>query len=141
MLIGAGQAEGAPTGHLSGVQQAYGPGGGQRSLRAGLPGVSCQAVWRYAACLAESADCGVAFTGREASRRHHPSWEHITNDARIITRENIARCSIGCNSSKGKKTLIEWLTSEYCAARGITGESVASVVRSYLASNRLELKG
>ena len=33
--------------------------------------------------------CGVAFTGREASRVHQPSWEHITNDARIITRENI----------------------------------------------------
>jgi 5-methylcytosine-specific restriction endonuclease McrA len=79
--------------------------------------------------------CGVVFTGREASRRHHPSWEHITNDARIITRENIARCCIGCNASKGKKTLVAWLTSDYCAARGITGESVASVVRSYLASH------
>ena len=79
--------------------------------------------------------CGVAFTGCEANRRHHPSWEHITNDARIITRENIARCCIGCNASKGKKTLVAWLMSPYCAARGITGESVALVVRSYLAAN------
>ena len=79
--------------------------------------------------------CGVAFTGREASRRHYPSWEHITKDARIITRGNIARCCIGCNASKGKKTLLAWLMSPYCAARGITGTSVASVVRSYLASH------
>ena len=79
--------------------------------------------------------CGVAFTGREASRLHHPSWEHITNDARMITRENIARCCIGCNASKGKKNLVAWLTSPYCAARGISVESVASVVRSYLAAN------
>ena len=79
--------------------------------------------------------CGVAFTGCEANRRHHPSWEHIRNDARIITCENIARCCIGCNASKGKKTLIEWLMSPYCAARGITGESVALVVRSSLAAN------
>ena len=79
--------------------------------------------------------CGVAFTGREASRVHRPSWEHITNDTRIITRENIARCCIGCNSSKGNRNLSEWLMSPYCAARGITGESVALVVQSYLASN------
>jgi hypothetical protein len=79
--------------------------------------------------------CGVAFTRSEANRRRQPSWEHITNDTRIITRENIARCCIGCNASKGKKNLVAWLTSPYCAARGITGESVALVVRSYLASN------
>src|SRR6476660_2026493 len=27
--------------------------------------------------------CGIEFTGPEASRCHQPSWEHITNDARI----------------------------------------------------------
>jgi 5-methylcytosine-specific restriction endonuclease McrA len=47
--------------------------------------------------------CGVAFTGGEANPCHRPSWEHITNDVRIITRENIARCCIGCNSSKGRR--------------------------------------
>ena len=76
--------------------------------------------------------CAVEFTEQSSSRRNRPSWEHIINDARIITRENIARCCIGCNASKGTKSLLEWLQSTYCTTRGITGESVASIVRSSL---------
>ena len=79
--------------------------------------------------------CGVEFTEQSASRRYRPSWEHIINDARIITRENIARCCIGCNASKGTKNLLEWLQSKYCTTRGISRESVASIVRSSLVSN------
>jgi 5-methylcytosine-specific restriction endonuclease McrA len=76
--------------------------------------------------------CSVDFTAENMSRRHRPSWEHIINDARIITRENIARCCVGCNSSKGTKSLNEWLESAYCRARGITPATVSSVVRSAL---------
>ena len=79
--------------------------------------------------------CGVEFTAQSASRRNRPSWEHIINNARIITRENIARCCVGCNASKGTKHLIEWLESKYCKTRGVTNESVASVVRSVLETN------
>jgi hypothetical protein len=79
--------------------------------------------------------CGVDFTAQSASRRDRPSWEHIINDARIITRENIARCCVGCNASKGTKNLVKWLDSRYCKSRGITRKSVASVVRSALGSN------
>ena len=79
--------------------------------------------------------CGIEFTVQRASRRDRASWEHIINDARIITRENIARCCIGCNASKGTKSLVEWLQSQYCTTRGITRETVASVVRSVLESN------
>jgi 5-methylcytosine-specific restriction endonuclease McrA len=79
--------------------------------------------------------CGVDFTAQSAKRRDQPSWEHIINDADIITRENIARCCVGCNASKGTKTLVGWLDSRYCRIRGITAESVASVVRSALGSN------
>src|SRR5688572_4132292 len=78
--------------------------------------------------------CGVEFAAQAASRRDRPSWEHIINDARIITRENIARCCVGCNASKGTKSLAEWLQSKYCTTRGITGDSVAFVVRSLLLS-------
>ena len=46
---------------------------------------------------------------QSASRRDSPSWEHLINDACIITRENIARCCVGCNASKGTKNLVEWL--------------------------------
>ena len=79
--------------------------------------------------------CGVEFTAQSVSRRDSPSWDHIINDARIITQENIARCCVGCNASKGTKNLVEWLESKYCRTRGITRESVASVVRSTLESH------
>jgi hypothetical protein len=73
--------------------------------------------------------CGLDFTAPSASRSARPSWEHIINDARIVTRENIARCCIACNASKGTKSLCEWLNSSYCRTHGITRESVAAVVR------------
>ena len=79
--------------------------------------------------------CGVEFTAQSPSRRDRPSWEHIINDARIITRENIARCCVGCNASKGIKGVVEWLESKYCRTHGITRESVTSVVRSTLESH------
>jgi hypothetical protein len=64
------------------------------------------------------------------------TWEHIVNDARIVTRENIARCCGSCNSSKSVKDLAVWLQSEYCKAKGITKETVAGVVRRALARRR-----
>jgi hypothetical protein len=76
--------------------------------------------------------CGVEFVSPIATRRCAPSWEHIVNDARIVTRENIARCCISCNASKGTKDLAAWLQSKYCRTRGITAESVATVVRAVL---------
>jgi hypothetical protein len=76
--------------------------------------------------------CGVRFAAQSTSRRDRPSWEHIINDARIVTPGNIARCCIGCNASKGTKSLVGWLDSKYCMTRGITRESVASIVRAAL---------
>ena len=81
--------------------------------------------------------CGVEFNGQGANRRERPSWEHIINDARIVTPRNIARCCIGCNASKGKRDLVEWFGSEYCANRRITPHSVALVVRSALHSRQV----
>lgn len=74
--------------------------------------------------------CGVDFGLGSIERRNLPSWEHIINDASIITPENIARCCIGCNASKGVKLLPVWLESKYCRSRGITAESIASVARA-----------
>jgi hypothetical protein len=76
--------------------------------------------------------CGVDFTKSSESRGARPSWEHIINDARIVTRENIVRWCIACNSSKGAERLSKWLDSEYCRTRGITRDSVAAVVREAL---------
>jgi len=74
--------------------------------------------------------CGVVFDTDSAVRRDRPSWEHIINDARIVTRENIARCCVACNASKGTRRLEDWLESKYCRTRRITRDSVASVVKS-----------
>ena len=76
---------------------------------------------------------GIQFASSDQTRKSKPSWEHIVNDARIVSRENIAICCISCNASKGAKELTDWLQSKYCMRRGITKESVAEVVRRALA--------
>ena len=78
--------------------------------------------------------CGVDFTQPSQSRGSRPSWEHIVNDARIITRENISKCCISCNASKGTKELSAWLESNYCKRKGITVESVSDVIKRALES-------
>jgi hypothetical protein len=96
--------------------------------------------WRIPAWLEQEAIerdrdcvyCRMSFEPLSLERRGRPSWEHIVNDARVITRENIVRCCIGCNASKGTKTLLMWLDSKYCRERGITRATVASVVRAVL---------
>jgi len=70
----------------------------------------------------------------DGSRKSVATWEHIVNDARIVTRENIARCCASCNSSKGTKALSTWLESSYCKRRGIGSDTVADVVKHALAS-------
>jgi hypothetical protein len=67
-------------------------------------------------------------------RKFKPSWEHIVNDARIVSPANIAICCISCNASKGTKHLAEWLDSNFCKERGITKESVAEIARRALAN-------
>jgi len=73
--------------------------------------------------------CGVLFVSSNTSIKSAPSWEHIINDAKIITRENIALCCRGCNSSKGQKQLSVWLQSNYCRERGISKDSVALIIK------------
>ncbi|MFN7267277.1 MAG: HNH endonuclease [Bacteroidota bacterium] len=74
--------------------------------------------------------CRIVFGETGKTRR---TWEHITNDIRLNGPDNIALCCRSCNSSKGSKTLSDWLNSNYCKNKDISAESVAEVVR-----NRLE---
>ena len=79
--------------------------------------------------------CGVQMVEKGpqgGSRRAVATWEHIINDATIVTRENIARCCAACNSSKGTKDLIYWLQSDYCTTHGITENTVAKVLKDAL---------
>jgi len=84
--------------------------------------------------------CGVKMLDKippNGSRRCLATWEHIINDARIITRENIALCCAACNSSKGTKDLSEWIHSSYCKRRGIMEKSVADIIQQALKRVRL----
>ena len=76
--------------------------------------------------------CGVDFTQPPSARGSKPSWEHIINDAKIVTAENIARCCMSCNASKGAKDLFVWLQSSYCKGKGITVHTVSKVVQNAL---------
>jgi hypothetical protein len=73
--------------------------------------------------------CGAEFTPVNISKKPAASWEHIINDAKIITRENIALCCCGCNASKGQKQLSVWLQSKYCKERGICAVTVAPIIK------------
>ena len=81
--------------------------------------------------------CGVIFCLPDAKLGTPPSWEHIVNDAKIITLENIALCCRSCNSSKGAKLLAVWLGSPYCERRGISKETIAEIARRSLQNSNL----
>jgi len=79
--------------------------------------------------------CGIQMVEKRnpgGSRKCVAIWEHIINDASIVTRENIARCCCACNSSKGTKELADWLQSRYCKVHGISDDTVAEVAKKAL---------
>ena len=54
----------------------------------------------------------------------------LINDAKIITRENIALCCCSCNASKGQKKLSVWLESKYCKEKNINFETVTQIIKN-----------
>jgi hypothetical protein len=86
---------------------------------------------RYKYCVY----CGIEMAKSmtlHAPRKTVATWEHIINDETIITRENIARCCVACNSSKGTKKLSDWVQSNYRKNRGINMNTVAQIVKKAL---------
>ena len=82
--------------------------------------------------------CGIQMIDQmpaHGPRKAVATWEHIINDASIVTRENIARCCVACNSSKGTKKLSVWIWSSYCTKHGISMDTVAEVVKAALRAN------
>ena len=73
--------------------------------------------------------CGIPFTSPKECKKTSPSWEHIVNDARIVTLNNISRCCVSCNASKGVKELNDWLKSSFCIRKGINTDTVADIVK------------
>lgn len=79
--------------------------------------------------------CGIEMKDsakREESRKDVATWEHIINDASIITEENIARCCNSCNASKGSKKLSDWIKSSYCKKKNINYETVPATIQKAL---------
>lgn len=79
--------------------------------------------------------CGIRLqevVARSGSSGCLGTWEHIINDAKIITHANIVRCCASCNSSKGTKSLFDWMRSNYCLQRKINKFTVAPIVRKAL---------
>ena len=76
--------------------------------------------------------CRCVFEDSLRPRAAGPSWEHIVNDESRVNAANITLCCVGCNASKGTKSLENWLKSKYCGERGITSHSMAAVALSAL---------
>ncbi len=74
--------------------------------------------------------CGIKFDKK--NKKNSATWEHIINDAKIITEENIALCCCSCNASKGAKKLSDWLNSNYCNNKKININNVSLVVKRHL---------
>ena len=74
--------------------------------------------------------CHCTFSKKE--RKQFASWEHIINDIKITTMENIARCCVGCNASKSAKPLKEWFLTNYCLERNINQNTVADIVKLHI---------
>ncbi|MFA6281764.1 MAG: HNH endonuclease [Candidatus Omnitrophota bacterium] len=79
--------------------------------------------------------CGVKFGSSKQFRKNKASWEHIINDSKIITKENIARCCVACNASKGIRKLSEWINSKYCIEKNINKNTVSKIIKKALDKN------
>jgi hypothetical protein len=65
--------------------------------------------------------CGVDFDVPSSLRGMRPSWEHIVNDAKIVT---------------GSRVLADWLQSNYCKRKSITELGIAQIARAALVDYR-----
>ena len=84
--------------------------------------------------------CGSAFESRIGIRRGRASWEHIVNDLNLVNLENIALSCIGCNASKGTKSLLLWLSSSYCQSRGISKVTFSPVAAAALRHETIKVE-
>ena len=83
--------------------------------------------------------CGIEFTNETNTQKSKATWEHIINDLKINGQDNIALCCMSCNASKGAKSLSYWLKSDYCKKKGITFETVASIVQQAITNSSSEI--
>lgn len=85
--------------------------------------------------------CGIDFSINHESRKTKPTWEHIINDVKISSINNISLCCTSCNASKGAKSLLDWLKSPYCISKGINEKTVAKVIQEAIKSAQKHWEG
>lgn len=54
---------------------------------------------------------------------HLPPWDNP---------DTIAICCGSCNSSRGRRPIVEWFQSEYCIEKGISAATVSQPVLDYI---------
>ena len=76
--------------------------------------------------------CHVKMKTSGVSSKTRATWEHIDNNEKNISKENIALCCNSYNASKGAKRLATWFKSSYCLNKGINKKTVAIQIRRHI---------
>lgn len=82
--------------------------------------------------------CGIELTDH-GSKNPPSSWrtiEHFLNAPPWDGPTNVGLCCNSCNSSKGRKLLLDWFATPYCLIKKISETTVAEPVKIYLRSIR-----
>jgi len=65
-------------------------------------------------------------------RKDWATIEHLNHLPPWNNPNTVAICCGSCNSSRGKKRLLDWFSASYCIEKNINFSTVASCVRDYI---------
>ena len=65
-------------------------------------------------------------------RRNWATIEHLNHLPPWNNAKTVAICCGSCNSSRGKKKLMDWFETPYCTEHSINEKTVAEPVKKYL---------
>ena len=80
--------------------------------------------------------CGKIFN-KKGAYQDKATIEHLNCNPPFYWKEGLKKsgiviCCGSCNSSRGKKTLLDWFKTSYCLDRNINKDTVAEPVKKYL---------
>ena len=70
--------------------------------------------------------------GLDTKRQDWATIEHLNHLPPWNNPRTIAICCCSCNSSRGRRMILEWFKSKYCIKRGINPNTVAQPVFDYI---------
>jgi hypothetical protein len=73
----------------------------------------------------------------KSNRKNSLTIEHLNEEGPFFWKtelkiEDIVFCCGSCNSSRGKKRLIDWFNIPYCKEKNINSETVSILVKNHL---------